>query len=259
MPVLNMPEPERWGHGRRKLLFALVFAAVALGFLLFEGAQATLRGHYLTTVVVAGWAAPFICGFIALALASLLEKRIRATVDLTGTTFWPDKRLGVVLFIGILLFVPAGVLYVIFVPRGQIDLAMTRGFQIFSPILMAAGLMTIVGGLIRICRRRVYGFIRLGPSGVESADVYRTIFVAWNDIEDITDVADKLSRKPALLVCSSGERKVVNGLTAYVPGGGLYWMIRHYWQHPDDRAELVDWRGLERLREGRFDVDQAPV
>ena len=32
-------------------------------------------------------------------------------------------------------------------------------------------------------------------------------------------------------------------------------MIRHYWKHPENRAELTDGRALERLRNEQFDPD----
>ena len=49
---------------------------------------------------------------------------------------------------------------------------------------------------------------------------------------------------------------MIDGADFYVPNGvGLYWAVRHYWRHPEDRVELGDGRALQRLSEGRLDVD----
>jgi hypothetical protein len=38
-------------------------------------------------------------------------------------------------------------------------------------------------------------------------------------------------------------------------GAALYWMIRHYWLHPENRIELTDGRALERLRNEDFEPE----
>jgi hypothetical protein len=146
---------------------------------------------------------------------------------------------------------------VVFAPRGAIDIPMSRGMQLFSPILMACALFIVVGGLISIVRRKGAGYLRLSPSGIENADAKLTTFVAWDDVIDVKDSVEKPTRKAIVLCLSDGREEIIEGLTGYVPGGGLYWMIRHYWLHPDDRTELVDGRALERLKAGRYDVDDT--
>ena len=225
--------------------------------MVFEGVRATLRGHYLTTVVVAGWVAPIVFAMVAIVWAFLSPTSIRASVDSAGTKFKPDIRMSLLLLIGGLLFIPGGTLFVILVPQGRIDLPMSRGLQISSSVAMAAALTIIVSGLITAYRRGGSGFLRLGLAGVEYADIKSTIFIAWNDVASIEGCAEKNTPKAALFYSYSGSRQVVGGLTSYVPGGGLYWMIRHYWSHAEDRSELVDGRAIERLHEGRFQVDQA--
>ena len=52
-----------------------------------------------------------------------------------------------------------------------------------------------------------------------------------------------------------GTEKTIDGCDFYVPeGAGLYWMVRHYCRHANDRPELVDGRAVARLGEGRFDT-----
>ena len=38
-------------------------------------------------------------------------------------------------------------------------------------------------------------------------------------------------------------------------GAALYWMVRHYWKRPENRAELTDGRALERLHNEQFDSE----
>ncbi|WP_155948731.1 hypothetical protein [Mycobacterium sp. URHB0044] len=48
----------------------------------------------------------------------------------------------------------------------------------------------------------------------------------------------------------------MNGAVFYVPNGvALYWTVRYYWRHPDDRAELMAGRAAEWFRDGRFAVE----
>ena len=48
---------------------------------------------------------------------------------------------------------------------------------------------------------------------------------------------------------------VINGADTYTPGGAvLYRMVRHYWRHPEQRAELADGRAPARYRRGDFDT-----
>ncbi len=259
MSVLSLQEPSGWQSGQRKWGWAAVALIVIGGWLVFRGAEATMRGNYLTTAVVAGWIAPLLLGVVALMRVSVWPPSLRASVDTTGTKLRPDIWMGVLLLIGGILAIPSAVLIVIFVPRGEIDLPMSRGMQIFLPIVMVCALLVLVPGLIKIFRRRGAGYIKLTPYQVEYSDVELTRFAVWKDVDAVVDhVEGKKARKPVVLRQRDGNDLVVEGLDLYVAGGApLYWMIRHYWLNPDDRTELVDNRALERLKAGRFDIDET--
>jgi hypothetical protein len=100
------------------------------------------------------------------------------------------------------------------------------------------------------------GYVKLTPAGIEIADIFTTTPVAWKDVESIDDHAEsKKSRKAVVIKHSGGTESVIDGADFYVPNGvGLYWAVRHYWRHPEDRVELGDVRALQRLSEGRLDV-----
>jgi hypothetical protein len=258
MSVLSLPEPSGWQNGHRKLVWPLVGLAIATAWSIFRGAQAALHGHYLTTAVLVCLIAPFWIMFAAHGWVSWGRTTLRVSVDSTGMTLRPDRRLGIFVAVAGAFFIPGAALIVVFVPRGAIDIPMSRGMQIFSPILMACALFTAIAGTITVMKRGGLGYLRVSPSGLENTSPRFAAFVAWDDVVRIEDSAEKRTRKAIVLCRKDGGEEIVEGLHWYVPGGAaLYWMIQHYWSHPDDRGELVDGRGLERLSEGRFDVEQT--
>ncbi|HJT95768.1 MAG TPA: hypothetical protein VJ777_28145, partial [Mycobacterium sp.] len=107
-----------------------------------------------------------------------------------------------------------------------------------------------------IVRRRT-GYLRLAPHGIESADIRHTRNASWDDITDITDEAPKkTSHQPIVFGTRDAKPIVVNNASGYAPNGAaLYWMIRHYWKHPENRDELADGRALERLRNEQFEPE----
>ncbi|OBA90677.1 hypothetical protein A5642_12310 [Mycolicibacterium mucogenicum] len=61
---------------------------------------------------------------------------------------------------------------------------------------------------------------------------------------------------PAVMVMTDGEAQTINSLPTYqVNGAALYWAIRHYWLHPENRGELANGRAIERLRAQDFEVE----
>lgn len=259
MSELNLPEPTTWAKTGRLPVWAILGAIAVLAFMVVQGVLATIRGSYLTSVVVFGLLAfpAMLC--LALLLASAGRTRTRTTSDGSGFTLWPDKRFSVLYFSGLTLLVPSGILFAIFVPLGAVDISMSRGMQIFSPALMMAGVAFAMAGLIAGWRRGGVGYLKFCPAMVEVADAIKTRTVEWDDIVDVKDHSETRDGKKAgrsvVLCLRDGSEKVIGGLNLYVPTGvALYWLVRHYWRNPEDRMELVDSRAAERLRDGRFDL-----
>jgi hypothetical protein len=234
----------------------LVGVVAVCGWLLYCGIAATTRGHYLTTVVVVCWLAPVVAAFAVLVMTASGRTPLRANVDSGGTTLWPNPRATALLVAGFAVFVPGGFLFVVFAPQDALDLPMSRGVQIFMPIAMGLAVLLAVVGLAAVWRRSGIGHLTLGPAGVNVANILSTRSIDWQDVGEIHDHSEtKKTRKAVVLCLRDGGEEVVEGLDLYVGGGtGLYWMVRHYWAHPDDRGELTDSRGLQRLDEGRFDL-----
>jgi hypothetical protein len=142
----------------------------------------------------------------------------------------------------------------ILAPIGQIDVPMSRGMQaIYVPGLAWFAFIGGIAGLITIWRKGGVGAVTLTPSRVTVG--YDESF-EWADISDVGDCTDRQkSRKAVVLRLSGGSEKVIDSVDSLIPrGAALYWMVRHYWRHPEERQELTDGRAVERLHAGRFDL-----
>ncbi|MDG4663390.1 hypothetical protein [Mycobacterium sp. 236(2023)] len=119
--------------------------------------------------------------------------------------------------------------------------------------LMGALLVISAISLIGMVRTREPGQIRIGPDGVQHADIFGVRTVKWDELVDITDTTDKKTRNPIVLLTNDSKPIVVSNADRYGDSGpALYWMVRHYWKHPENRDELTDGRALDRLRNGQF-------
>jgi hypothetical protein len=258
--VLNLPEPANWAQTGKLPLWVKLSVFAGLAYFLVRGILAALRGNYLTTVLVFGFMTFPVLLIVVLMLAAVGKTRARTTSDATGSTIWPDKRYGAMYFTGLTVAAPSALLFAFFVPRGAIDIPMSRGMQIFSPpLFMAAALIALIG-LVAGVRRGGVGYLKFSPAMVEIADVLRTRTFEWDDVVDVKDHSESKDGKRAgrsvVLCLRDGSEQVIGGLNLYVPRGvALYWMVRHYWRHPEDRMELVDTRAAERFRDGRFALD----
>jgi len=255
--VLKVPEPKGWSAGSRPYRWAFLGGLALVGLALYWGIVATIRGHYLTTVVILGWMSLPLCLAVAMTLASFGRVSLRVAYDSTGTTVRPDRVFGILFFAGLVALIPSGILFVIFTPRGAIDIPMSRGMQIFSPAVMGFAVIVAISGLFIAHRRGGMGHLKLAATGIDNANVAFTKSFAWDDVVNVTDEAEtKRTRKAIVLCLQDGGEEIIEGADLYVPrGAALYWMVRHYWHNPQDRPELTDGRALDRLREGRFELD----
>lgn len=259
MSQLNLPEPANWVKGGKQALWAGLIVSVGMAYFVVRGILAGLRGKYLTTVLILGFIAFPVLMMIALLLAAAGGTQPRTSRDATGFTVLPDKRFNALYLTGLAVTGPSALLLAFFIVRGSIDIPMSRGLQIFSPFLFLAVAVFAVLGLISWVRRGGVGYIRFTPATIEIADAIKTRALEWDDIVDIKDQSDteggKRAGRSAVLCLRDGSENVIGGLNLYVPRGvALYWLVRHYWRHPEDRMELVDSRVDERFRGGRFDL-----
>lgn len=254
---MKLPRPEHWHNNSLTVLLSMVLFGAGGVLSAVWAAIFINRGDYLTAIVVAGFAALAVGGVLAVALPWFGRVELRGTYDSAQTILRPDSVITALLIAVFVAAIPSGVLYVIFVPRGDINIPMSRGQQIFTPYLVAIGVLCAVGGLIALVVRRGPGCVRLTPHGFEIADILFTYGGNWVDIADITDeVPDKRKPSPIAILMKDGTSHVMQGAPSYTPGGcALYWMMRHYWLHPENREELIDGRALARLRSEQFPVE----
>ena len=259
MSELNLPEPANSAKAGKPMLWAGLVVSVGMLYFVVRGILAGLRGNYLTTILIFGFVTFPVLMMAALLLAAAGKTRTRTSSDATGFTVWPDKRFSMLYLTGLAVISPSALLLAVFIPRGAIDIPMSRGLQIFSPALFIAAAVFAVIGLISWVRRGNVGYLKFSSATIEIADVIRTRAVEWDDVVDVKDHSETKDGKKAgrsvVLCLRDGSEKVIGGLSLYVPTGvPLYWMVRHYWRHPADRAELIDSRASERLRDGQFDL-----
>ncbi len=259
MSQLSLPEPENWSKIGKQALWAGLIVLVGMAYFVVRGILAGLRGNYLTTILIFGFITFPVLMMAALLLAFAGGTRPRASGDAAGFTVLPDKRFNALYLAGLVVTGPSALLLAFFIVRGSIDIPMSPGLQIFSPFLFLTVAVFTVIGLISWVRRRGVGYIRFSPAMIEISDVIKTRAVEWDDIVDIKDQSDtkdgKRAGRSAVLCLREGSEIVIGGLNLYVPRGvALYWLVRHYWRHPEERMELVDSRVDDRFRKGRFDL-----
>jgi hypothetical protein len=258
VPVLNLPEPEAWQRARPKYrwLYAVGFVFIGVGFQ--YAVSAAVRGSYPTALFALLLAACPLPVVVGMARASYGRVPCRVRQDETGTIVLPDRWLGLLCIVMVLVFTAATVLYNILYFTGTLDMSTSGTARRASPYAFAVVAILVVGSLIAGWRRgNGWGHVRLTPAGIENADMIHTEFYAWHDIDDVLDRPEKKrTRKAVVLALKDGSEAIIEGADLYVPRGvGLYWMVRHYWRHPEERSELTDGRAHERLIEERFDVD----
>jgi hypothetical protein len=227
-------------------------------FGLYWSVVATLRGHYLTPVALFGISVFPLIAVAALLLVSSGRTSLRAETDSEGTILRPDRVFSTLMIVGFASVIPSGLVFIFCAPTGRLDIPMSRGYQIFSPIVMALAIVAVVIGLASVLRRRGIGYVKLMPEGIDIANMVSTKYVDWDDVVDVKDRTEtkRRTRKAIVFCLKDGGEEIVDGADFYVPPGiALYWMMRHYWRRPEDRAELTDGRAIVRLRDEQFAVD----
>ena len=258
MSVLRLPEPANWPAGGGRLIRLTLVMAAFFTVALFFGTRSVLRGDYLEAAVGAGLVLPGVLVIVTVQFVSRGQTTLRADHDATGTTLMPDRIFSTLGILVIAMMILVGVVFVTFTLTGHLHVFDSRRGQAAAVTGMSLATVTAISGLITAWRRGGIGYVKLSSAGIDIANILRTESVTWNDVIGVDDHSkvNKKTRKAIVLELQDGTEKTIDGADFYVPNGvGLYWMVRHYWRHSGDRAELADDRALERLREGRFDVE----
>lgn len=215
------------------------------------------RRDYLTAIVTFGLAVFLFSMLLEVAIAQLGWISVRGKFDSQGTVICMDQVLTRLFIIALVVFIPSGAIFTIFGLLGDLDIPMTRRQIVVLPVAMAIPVIAALIALINASAKGGVGCMRLTPHGFEVANIFTTNCASWTDIVEITDKApDTRVRLPIVVITKEGPPQVIRGANGYTPRGrALYWMIRHYWLHPENRVELTDGRALNRLRNEQFEVE----
>jgi hypothetical protein len=250
--VNDLPKPQGWNTRVRRYGSILVITGSGGAYFVYKTVRAAEHTHWLASAVTAAAAVAFLVPAVSIGLSLAGRGRLRASFDATGTTLLVAA---VARWLGVwFASVSVGtVLYLLFGSHMHDDLPDVRFRSIgWLGAVLVGGVLGL--GLVIRASRRERPALRLCADGVILHDAVVRYTVSWDEIRDITGVVPQgKSLRPIVFERGDGAPAVVGNAALYAPGGvALFWMIRHYWRHPHERAELANGVAIERLRAGRF-------
>lgn len=239
------------------ILCGLVFGAAGMLSAIWAVLSA-IRGEVLTALASAGFSM-FCVGFIA-PFVKVVPGRVRprCEFDESGTTIRPDRGVDVPIQIALAGLCIGGGLFALLAPLGRLDIPVPREMRFYLPFV--AGVAAALGGVTvwRTFRRGSSKYLHLTPRGFTIAQGWREQSAEWNDVKDVTDSVpgQPTSSSGAVVFVISDDDCLSISAASITPGGhALRQFVGFYWQHPANRAELVDGEAVRGLADGRFDAD----
>jgi hypothetical protein len=254
----DLPQPANWQNGRVLLAIGCLLAVAAAAFGAIQTAISIGSEQYIAAWITAGLTTLFTGMLVILGIKRIRRDTLRGEFDQDGTVLRPDPA-GRWLFVFLFsCLIPTTALYLAYVPRGVVQLPFVgsgRGFV--STFYMGCLLVLSIIGLITLIRRGGSTYVRIAETSLEYADLSRTRVWKWDDITDVTDATPKKNRRhPIVFTMSNADPVVIPNAGGWAPdGAALYWMVRHYLLHPENRSELNTGRALERLQHKDFDPE----
>ena len=194
---------------------------------------------------------------LALGIGRVRASTLRGESDSTGTTLRGDPLVGYFLCLSFIGAAVSSGLY-LFAPHGnETILFSAAGRDLVNQYYMGCLFIVSLIALPVMFRRHRSIYFRLAADEVEYSDTTRPITRTWVDVTDITDEEVKRpSHRPISILVKNDKPILIRNAGGFVPDApALYWMVRHYWKHPENRAELTDGRALERLRNQQFEPE----
>ena len=253
LSVAKLPHPPNWSRSVVRPVLGILFASAIGVFSLAQSVVAFSRSNFVATVVAGGFALTTLSFLLGLAVLKLRSKKLIGTVDEHGTSFRPDPLLPWLLGCSFVGGAISSGLVLLLGGTDEMELPFSSELASENIYMSALFVISLIGVYALIVRGRFY--LRLTPTGLENADILHTRSASWDDITAITDTVPKKPRHhPISFFVRDTEKPIeVNNANGYATNGAaLYWMVRHYWLHPDNRSELADGRALERLRTEDF-------
>lgn len=220
-------------------IFCAVWAGVYVG-----------RAEFLSAVVALGSAVFALAMVAMLVIVASSNVSPRVTFDGAGVLVRPDCRVDGLLMASTVGGFIAMALYAICEPLGKLDIPAFGRNQTYFVIACALGVLVGVMSLRQMFIHRGSSYVRMDIEGIETGNTMTSAERPWNEVADIADRPPKGSRPTgATYIVSVDGRTRVLPTGWYTPEGQqLRDVLRFYWQHPDQRAELYDGRAVQRLR-----------
>lgn len=252
----HLPNPANWKTRTALIVFTTLFSIAITAYLVMETISALQHGDGISAVVAGGLSLTFLSYAASIAAGRLRSKDHLAKLISRGTAFRPDPlAMWLVLLAIVGSAVSSGVFVIVtLVDYGDISL-IPAGREVHTLFLMVCLLLISLIGVYTFATRGRSTYFQLSADGAEYADIVRTRSWTWDQVTNVSDTAPKKTRAhhPVVFVLDDNSVVVVHNVDGYAPSGAaLYWMVRHYWLHPEDREELTDDRALARLRNEDF-------
>ncbi|MHC9294424.1 hypothetical protein ACRCUN_18315 [Mycobacterium sp. LTG2003] len=207
------------------------------------------RAEFLSAVVALGFAV-FTLGMVAMMVVVASRKVApRITCHDDGTTLRPDPRVDRYLTASTVGLFVAMAVYAVFAPLDMLDIPTPRDDQKYFVFTCAVGAVVGVFSVRHILRQRGTSRLRMSAGGIELGNTMSTARRSWDELTEIAD-RPRNGRKPSgtTYITTDGGHTRVLPSDWYTPGGhALRDLVRFYWQHPEQRAELADGRVVQRL------------
>ncbi|WKG04373.1 hypothetical protein [Mycolicibacterium sp. HK-90] len=252
--MTEIRQPENWKNRTVVLTLAyLMFGGMGVACVVMT-VNALERDDSVYAAITAGFVVTIGGWLAASALSVMGSTRLRGVSTEAGTTLSTSAAARWCMGVGTVGLLLTAVLYLL-AARDRDDLPFMNPNDPGDATTMMAMILifTVIGGAFYLVKGRT-PVVRLGPDGVSHANGSGSHTESWDDIVDVTDVSsNRNSRHPICLVREDDRPIVIENAGTYAPSGAaLYWMVRHYWLHPENRMELTDGRALERLRDEDF-------
>lgn len=250
----RIQQPENWKS--RTVLIIVAFAMIAgMGVYCVAITFGALeRDDDVYAAIAAGFAVTIWSMLVGSGLGFVGTTRLRGVSTAAGTTLEASPAARWCLGITAVSFLLTSVLYLICArDRDDLPFMDPENPGDATTVMVILLIITVIGiGWFLVKGRRAS--LRLGPDGITYVDGTRSHSESWDGIVDVTDVPpQRNSRQPICLILEDDRPVVIENANTYAPGGAaLYWMVRHYWRHPERRTELTDGRALERLEGADF-------
>lgn len=253
-----LPTPQGWKSQRRLLASTVVIAGLGGAYFDVKTVLAVETNHWMASAITAAAAVVLLIAAVSSMLFLMGWGRLRATFDESGTTLlcaavvrWLAVWFGAVTI--------GDLLYLVFGSQARDDLS--EDFRVRSIGWLLIALAGSFGGLFLAFRASCRGrpVLRISLGGIDFRDAVTQFAIGWDEIGDITGVRDPKSKNAPPVVLERTDQapaEVIASASLYAPGGvALFWMLRHYWRHADERAELINGVAVERLKSERFPAE----